>query len=57
MEWMSRLMPVAAEFSALAGRDKEARQFLKGLATVARLISLWHPPPIFFCLFMSERRA
>jgi hypothetical protein len=56
MEWMSRLMLGAAEFSALAGRDKEVRQFLRGLATVARLITLWHSLSIFFCLSMSERR-
>lgn len=28
MEWMGRLMPIAFEFYALAGRDKEVRQFL-----------------------------
>jgi AcrR family transcriptional regulator len=30
MQWMSRLMSVAFEFYAIAGRDKEVRQFLKG---------------------------
>ena len=29
MQWMSRLMPVAFEFYAIAGRDKGVRQFLK----------------------------
>jgi TetR/AcrR family acrAB operon transcriptional repressor len=29
MQWMSRLMPVAFEFYAIAGRDKEVHQFLK----------------------------
>lgn len=29
MTWMRRLMPIAFEFYALAGRDKEVRQFLK----------------------------
>lgn len=28
MEWMGRLMPIAFEFYALAGRDKDVRQFL-----------------------------
>lgn len=28
-QWMSRLMPIAFEFYAIAGRDKEVRQFLK----------------------------
>lgn len=28
MKWMERLMPIAFEFYALAGRDKEVRQFL-----------------------------
>jgi AcrR family transcriptional regulator len=30
MRWMSRLMPIAFEFYAIAGRNKEVRQFLKG---------------------------
>lgn len=30
MQWMERLMPIAFEFYALAGRDKEVRQFLRG---------------------------
>jgi AcrR family transcriptional regulator len=30
MKWMERLMPIAFEFYALAGRDKETRQFLQG---------------------------
>ncbi len=29
MKWMTRLMPIAFEFYALAGRDKEVRQFLQ----------------------------
>jgi hypothetical protein len=29
MQWMSRLMPIAFEFYAIAGRDKDVRQFLK----------------------------
>src|SRR5215813_11761436 len=29
MKWMARLMPIAFEFYALAGRDKEVRQFLQ----------------------------
>ena len=29
MQWMSRLMPIAFEFYALAGRDKDIRQFLQ----------------------------
>ena len=29
MQWMSRLMPIAFEFYAIAGRDKEVRQFLQ----------------------------
>ncbi len=29
MQWMSRLMPIAFEFYAVAGRNKEVRQFLK----------------------------
>ena len=29
MKWMERLMPIAFEFYALAGRDKEVRQFLR----------------------------
>ena len=29
MQWMGRLMPIAFEFYAIAGRDKEVRQFLK----------------------------
>lgn len=28
MKWMERLMPIAFEFYALAGRDREVRQFL-----------------------------
>lgn len=43
MKWMERLMPIAFEFYALAGRDKETRQFLQGYfkdfrETLARLI-------------------
>lgn len=43
MKWMERLMPIAFEFYALAGRDKETRQFLQGYfkdfrAALARLI-------------------
>jgi len=30
MEWMASLMPIAFEFYAIAGRDKEVRQFLRG---------------------------
>jgi AcrR family transcriptional regulator len=29
MNWMARLMPIAFEFYAIAGRDKEVRQFLQ----------------------------
>jgi AcrR family transcriptional regulator len=29
MKWMATLMPIAFEFYAIAGRDKEVRQFLK----------------------------
>ncbi|WP_201375668.1 TetR/AcrR family transcriptional regulator [Ktedonobacter robiniae] len=29
MQWMARMMPIAFEFYALAGRDQEVRQFLK----------------------------
>ncbi len=29
MQWMGRLMPIAFDFYAIAGRDKEVRQFLK----------------------------
>jgi AcrR family transcriptional regulator len=29
MAWMTRFMPIAFEFYAIAGRDKEVRQFLK----------------------------
>src|SRR5260221_3221961 len=29
MQWMGRLMPIAFEFYAIAGRDKAVRQFLK----------------------------
>jgi AcrR family transcriptional regulator len=29
LQWMGRLMPIAFEFYAIAGRDKEVRQFLK----------------------------
>ncbi len=29
MQWISRMMPIAFEFYALAGRDQEVRQFLK----------------------------
>ncbi len=29
MKWMARLMPIAFEFYAIAGRDKEVRQFLQ----------------------------
>lgn len=29
MQWMGRLMPIAFEFYAIAGRDKQVRQFLK----------------------------
>ena len=29
MQWMSRLVPIAFEFYAIAGHDKEVRQFLK----------------------------
>ncbi|HKF37990.1 MAG TPA: hypothetical protein VKB35_13935 [Ktedonobacteraceae bacterium] len=28
MHWMARLMPIALEFYAIAGRDQEVRQFL-----------------------------
>jgi AcrR family transcriptional regulator len=43
MKWMDRLMPIAFEFYALAGRDKEVRQFLQEYykdfrAELARLI-------------------
>lgn len=43
MQWMSRLMPIAFEFYAIAGRDKQVRQFLKEYFTdyrrlLARLI-------------------
>jgi AcrR family transcriptional regulator len=30
MGWMEKLMPIAFEFYALAGRDKETQQFLQG---------------------------
>ncbi len=29
LQWMSRFMPIAFEFYAIAGRDKQVRQFLK----------------------------
>lgn len=29
MQWMEKLMPIAFEFSALAGRNLEVRQFLR----------------------------
>lgn len=29
MEWMTRFMPIAFEFYAIAGRDREVRQFLQ----------------------------
>lgn len=29
LKWMSRVMPIAFEFYAIAGRDKQVRQFLK----------------------------
>lgn len=29
MQWMARLMPIAFEFYAIAGRDKDVRQFLQ----------------------------
>jgi AcrR family transcriptional regulator len=29
MQWMTRLMPISFEFYALAGRDREVRQFLQ----------------------------
>jgi AcrR family transcriptional regulator len=29
MQWMGRLMPITFEFYAIAGRDKDVRQFLK----------------------------
>lgn len=43
MQWMSKLMPIAFEFYAIAGRDKAVRQFLKEYFTdyrhlLARLI-------------------
>jgi AcrR family transcriptional regulator len=43
MQWMGRLMPIAFEFYAIAGRDKAVRQFLKEYFTdyrtlLARLI-------------------
>lgn len=43
MQWMGRLMPIAFEFYAIAGRDKVVRQFLKEYFTdyrtlLARLI-------------------
>jgi AcrR family transcriptional regulator len=43
MQWMGRLMPIAFEFYAIAGRDKAIRQFLKEYFTdyrrlLARLI-------------------
>jgi BetI-type transcriptional repressor, C-terminal len=43
LQWMSRLIPIAFEFYAIAGRDKEVRQFLKKYFTdyrrlLARLI-------------------
>jgi AcrR family transcriptional regulator len=43
MQWASRLMPIAFEFYAIAGRDKAVRQFLKEYFTdyrhlLARLI-------------------
>lgn len=43
MRWMGRLMPIAFEFYAIAGRDKAVRQFLKEYFTdyrhlLARLI-------------------
>jgi AcrR family transcriptional regulator len=43
LQWMSRLMPIAFEFYAIAGRDKQVRQFLKEYFTdyrhlLARLI-------------------
>ena len=43
LKWMSRLMPIAFEFYAIAGRDKQVRQFLKEYFTdyrqlLARLI-------------------
>jgi AcrR family transcriptional regulator len=43
LQWMSRLMPIAFEFYAIAGRDKAVRQFLKEYFTdyrrlLARLI-------------------
>lgn len=43
VQWMSKLMPIAFEFYAIAGRDKAVRQFLKEYFTdyrhlLARLI-------------------
>lgn len=43
MEWMARFMPIAFEFYAIAGRDREVRQFLQDYfktycAELARLI-------------------
>jgi AcrR family transcriptional regulator len=43
MQWMGRLMPIAFEFYAIAGRDKAVRQFLKEYFTdyrrlLARLV-------------------
>jgi len=43
MHWMAKLMPIAFEFYAIAGRDKEVRHFLKEYYTsyrteLARLI-------------------
>jgi len=36
MQWMEKLMPIAFEFYALAGRDKEVRQFLQDYYKVYR---------------------
>jgi len=36
MQWMTKLMPIAFEFYAIAGRDKEVRRFLKEYYTTYR---------------------
>ena len=38
MQWMGRLMPIAFEFYAIAGRDKTVRQFLKEYFADYRLL-------------------
>ncbi|MEO8956379.1 MAG: TetR/AcrR family transcriptional regulator [Ktedonobacteraceae bacterium] len=38
MHWMGRLMPIAFEFYAIAGRDKEVHRFLKEYFKAYRLV-------------------